>query len=306
MRHTTRESERDEVGGHLLGLVAHLVGRAPHHHAGRGREPPSPPVVLHRLLDVEVEGPVDLEHHDPSVGQPPLAVGPPAAPGPVRPRDLAIRHRHAEPATHPTHVDLGPGVRTAGDVAQGALERLRPAQRAQGVHPLHHALGGGEPLLDAGGDHTVRGSWGGLVGGEEEDRRLEATGREPWARVAEQLERPATAEEPNPVHRLEAQLVVDVDRHDVTVPAGQAVAVRRTQAAEHAALSGMQHRQPLELRAGQLAGHGADHARGPLHPTPGRAMVPHPVPVDAVPVQLSAGNHSLLCRDECLEDVVHD
>ena len=112
--------------------------------------------------------------------------------------------------------------------------------------------------------------------------------------MSQQVEGPATAEEADAVDRLEAQLVVDVDRHDLALPAGQPVPSGGREAAEHAAFTGMEDREPLPLGPGQLAGHRADDARGAFDPASRVALVAHPVPVDPVPTQLPEGDHAVL------------
>jgi hypothetical protein len=119
------------------------------------------------LIDLEVEAPVNLEDQDAAAREIPFAVGPATPAGAVGPRPLAVGECQPMPPAHASHRQLGRRVGTGIDVSQAPPEGATAAQGTKQVDPLLKLRRGGEPLLNRGGQHAVRGTGLGLVGGEQ-------------------------------------------------------------------------------------------------------------------------------------------
>lgn len=83
------------------------------------------------VLDLEMEGAVNLQDDEPAVAQSPAAVEVAATALLIAPDRLALRRRHTGSQTQPAQIDLGERLGPARDVAQGQAE-VRPRAAACG------------------------------------------------------------------------------------------------------------------------------------------------------------------------------
>ena len=168
---------------------------------------------------------------DAAVGKPPLGVGETQAPVLVSASDLSDGQREAVGPAHPADVELGHRVRPARDLAEHSPERLGAAQRSHPPDPVVEPCRSRQPLLDHRGQQPVRRSGDGLVGGEQQRRRLDLPdGQPPGRAVAD--DRAAGLDEVHAVERFEVVGLLDQDRDLVAVPVAQPVVLERRQPAD--------------------------------------------------------------------------
>ncbi len=269
------------------------------------RDAAGPLQVGRPLGGLPVEGTVDLEHQGGAVGEVPLAVGPPPGATAIEAQPLAVGLPDASATAQASYVELGARLGTSGDVAERALERLGPTQRTQRVDPGHQTFGGGQPLLDHGGEDPVSRARLGGVPGPQQHRGLEPAAWNAGGGRDQQVEGPPAPEEAHAVDGLEAELVVDEHGDLVALPACQPVLRGRGEAAQHATRTGVQHRQPAPLLVREGAGDGADHPRGARDPSTRVDVRLDRIPADPVRGQLATRDQAGLPGDQALHDVVH-
>src|SRR3954453_3048869 len=129
--------------------------RAPHDDPFRRRQGPGSLEIGVPLHDLDVEGAVDLEDQDRSIGKIPLAVRPSHLPAAVGPPSLSGGRPYPELTADTTYGDLGTGVGATGDVTDGGTEPSGTSQGMQCLDPGEQAIRRGQSLLDGCGERAV-------------------------------------------------------------------------------------------------------------------------------------------------------
>ena len=216
LRHTTWAGRgRPRSASHEIGFVSQLSSRAPDDQSPRDRQPPLSGNVVLPVLDLHVEGAVHLQDESRTVRQVPLAVGeapraercPCAGPGAGVEEDSLERHIRF---TSISARDCAPplmsckAARNSPDRAAGSVASSCRCSRSSAIA---QAVAGRQP-------RAVPGPCG-VIARSRRTTALAGSTRQSGSsprRCRRRVEVAARAEEPDPIDRFEAQLVIDDHR----------------------------------------------------------------------------------------------
>ena len=145
-----------------------------------------------------------------------------------------------------------------------------------------------------------------LVAGEEQGRRLDATEGQLLERGTHRRQRTTGAEERDPFHRIEGELVVDEDGDVVAVPVPQPMPLKRRQATDQRSATRVEHPEPHLFPPTERAGEHAHHRARSGGPSPSSKLVADQIGVVPQCVELTSGDQAaLVSRQSVQRGAVH-
>ena len=168
-----RHAGQPQVANDVPRLEADLDRGAPQHRALAQDHGPLSLHVAPPVADLEVEGPVDLQHDHATVGQRPLAVEVATPPVGVHADGLPTRRHEPSLFAQSADIDLGERLGASGDVAQREHELVPVSQLADLRLGQDEPVRSGEALLHASGQQAHCAAQVGIALGSQQRRVLE-------------------------------------------------------------------------------------------------------------------------------------